>query len=79
MNKATNLIINDEKLKDLILGKTSYQFDFLALKILMTRLQKKVARDASGSTIASVMEEFKEFMHKYEHLPQAKSDISKLC
>ncbi len=68
----------DEVWKDLLLKKKSYDFEFLALKMLLGRLIMEIERDPSLANLNSGSEQIHDLLEKNEHLPTAKRDIQKI-
>ena len=64
--------------KDLLLKRKTYDFEFLALKMLLGRLTLEVERDQSEANIAKCAGQLHDLLEKNGHLPTAVSDIQKL-
>jgi hypothetical protein len=67
---------NSPKWKDLVTGKTRYEFQSLATKILMGRLILKYEIDPSPNNIDSLVEELYKYFTANPKL--AESDIKKV-
>lgn len=72
------LQISNNVWRDLLSGKVECNFDFLALKILLTRLRMKIAKDASQATLDECIKEFKDYLEKMNHMPVVQKDIEKI-
>ena len=70
--------IPNQTLSLLLTGNLTCEFNFLALKILLTRLQMKIRKDPQPYTIAACVTELQEFLHKMRQLPAAQKDIEKI-
>jgi hypothetical protein len=69
---------SDQVWKDILLGKTRYNFEFLALKILLGRLIMQVEANPSPGTLQKCADEMANLLAKNAHLPSAKRDIQKI-
>jgi hypothetical protein len=58
--------LDDPKWKDLILGENNYNLSFLALKILMSRIQRVIKTSSDEVTIKSCISEVHNFCEKNE-------------
>jgi hypothetical protein len=65
--------------KDLLLRKKSYDFEFLALKMLLGRLIMDVERDPSLPNMEKCATQLHDLLIKNENLPSAKKDIQKIA
>lgn len=70
--------IPEEVLSDIVLNKIFINFDFLALKIMLSRLQQKVRTNPDSATVNECVAEFKNFLNKFGHLPKTQEDIAKI-
>ena len=70
--------IPEKVLADIVLNKISVNFNFLALKIMLTRLQQKVKTHPDPATVNECVAEFKNFLIKFAHLPKTQEDIAKI-
>ena len=70
--------IPEKVLADIVLNKIHVNFDFLALKIMLTRLQQKVKTNPDSATVNQCVAEFKNFLTKFGHLPKTQEDIAKI-
>jgi hypothetical protein len=68
----------DKVWKDILLGKVKYDFEFLALKIMLGRLLRKIELDPSPTTIQKCAEEMCNLFMVNAHLPTAKRDLQKI-
>ncbi len=65
--------------KDLLLRNRTFDFDFLALKLLLGKLSMDVEHDPSPANILHCAELLHDLLEKNANLPSAKRDIQKLC
>lgn len=70
--------ISNQTWQDLLLRKFDCNFDFLALKILLTRLRFKLQQDNSSASLAQCVEEIKSLFEKMGNLPKAQDDLIKI-
>ena len=68
----------DKVWKDILLGKVKYDFEFLALKIMLGRLLRKIELDPSPATIQKCAEEMCNLFKVNAHLPTAQRDLQKI-
>ncbi|NLF49542.1 MAG: hypothetical protein GX577_00250 [Leptolinea sp.] len=68
----------DEIWKDLLLMKKSYDFDFLALKMLLGRLTMDIEHDPSPENLAKCAEQLHGLLAQNANLPTAKRDLEKI-
>jgi hypothetical protein len=71
-----NTTFSDSVWEEIIKGNTTYEFEFLAGKILLSRLQLKYRIDP-GSLSQSI-DEAKALFEKFDKLPSAKTDLQKI-
>ncbi len=64
------------KWKDLVTGKTQYQFNLLGLRILMGRILLSTRTDPSLSNVNQAVEEIRDFFVKNEKI--ATQDLNKI-
>lgn len=62
--------ITDSRWDNLILNEDRYQFHLLSLKILMSRIYRKVKQDCSASTIEQCKREVYDYFLKNEKISQ---------
>ncbi len=67
---------NNTKWKDLVTGKTQYQFNLLGLRILMGRILLSTRMDPSHSNVNQAVEEIRDFFVKNEKI--ATQDLNKI-
>lgn len=65
--------IPDSKWNDLVLGKSNYEFKFLATKILLSRLQRQATNDPAN--LQKYSRELRELFSKNINLPSVQSDL----
>jgi hypothetical protein len=68
----------DDVWKDLLLRKKSFDFEFLALKMLLGRLIMDIEKDPSSANIEKCVFQLHDLLEKNEHLPSANRDIQKI-
>lgn len=64
--------------KDLLLKRKQFDFEFLALKMLLGRLIMSVEHDPSDANVEKCVAQLYDLMDKNQHLPSAMNDIQKL-
>ena len=69
---------NDPIWKDMLLKRKSFDFEFLAVKMLLGRLIMDVERDPSDGNLEKCANQLRELLAKNEQLPSAQSDIQKI-
>lgn len=70
--------ISEQTWQDLLLGRLDCNFEFLALKILLTRLRFKLQQDNSPASLRQCVAEVKGLFEKMGNLPKAQEDLKKL-
>lgn len=75
MNLPSN---TDQIWKDILQHKVKYDFEFLALNIMLGRLFLEIERDSSPATLQKCASEMHNLLDKNAHLPSAKRDIQKI-
>jgi|GEM_PF-876300 len=70
--------ISDQTWEDLILEKINFDFHFLALKILLSRLRLKAKTNSSPQSIRGSGEEIKNLFVRFKNLPAAQRDFQKI-
>ncbi|GBC59438.1 hypothetical protein DENIS_0377 [Desulfonema ishimotonii] len=63
---------------DIVTGKVTYQFDFIAAKILMGRLRVKVRHNPGPGVIRSGARELWEVFDKNVRMPSVQKDMKKI-
>lgn len=69
---------NDAIWKDLLFKRKQFDFEFLALKMLLGRLIMAVEHDPSDANVEKCAGQLHDLLDKNQHLPSAMSDITKL-
>jgi hypothetical protein len=64
--------------KDLLFKRKQYDFEFLALKMLLGRLIMDVEHDPSDGNVEKCAAQLFAVLDKNQHLPSAQHDIQKL-
>jgi len=75
---SVQLSSNIQVWSDIVSGKVRYEFEFLALKILLGRLMLDVERDPAPATVQRCAEEIRALLMKNANLPSAKRDLQKI-
>lgn len=70
--------IPEKVLSDIVLSNIHVNFDFLALKIMLTRLQQKVKTNPDSTTVNECVNELKNFLIRFGNLPKTQEDIAKI-
>jgi hypothetical protein len=70
--------VSEKVLSDLVLGNINIDFDFLALKIMLSRLRQRVKMEPSPTTIQGCVNELQSFFVKFGHLPKTQQDMEKI-
>ncbi len=65
--------------KDLLLKKKSYEFEFLALKMLLGRLIMDIEHDPSPENLTKCAEQLHGLLAQNANLPTAKRDLQKIA
>jgi hypothetical protein len=73
-----NISSTNKVWKDILLGKVKYDFEFLAVKIMLGRLHLEIERNPSPATIQKCADELHNLFEKNANLPSAKRDIQKI-
>lgn len=63
---------------DLISADINLDFEFLALKILLSRLRLKIKLDSSPENLRDSVEELKNLFIRFQNLPVAQRDLQKI-
>jgi hypothetical protein len=64
--------------KDILLKKKTYDFEFLALKILLGRLSMDIERNPSEENLNKCAEQLHDLFAKNDNLPTANRDLQKI-
>ena len=70
--------IQEKVLIDILLGNINIDFDFLALKTLLARLQQRIKKNPGSATIKDSVIELQDFFAKFGHLPKTQEEIGKI-
>ncbi len=70
--------ISEQTWRDLILAHINLDFQFLALKILLSRLRLKVKLDPSPESLGDSIAELKNLFLRFQNLPAAQRDLQKI-
>ncbi len=63
---------------DLLSGRKSCDFEFLALQILMGRLRMRIMRNPQPHITYQSINEIKDFLKRMEYLPVVHKDLEKI-
>ncbi len=69
------MTIPDQALKSILTGKANPQFNFLALKILLTRLKMSIKKDPQLSGYYTYKREIVDLLAKNQNLPSVQKDV----
>jgi hypothetical protein len=76
---AMNVPLSTDKIwKDILQGRVKFNFEFLALKIMLGRLFREMERDPSPAMLQKCADEIYNLLSKNAQLPTAKRDIQKI-
>lgn len=64
--------------EDVVKGDADISFDFLAVKMLIGRLQRGIKTDASPEAMNNAVEELQTLFQKVSHLPMGQKDFQKI-
>lgn len=64
--------------RDLVFGRIECSFEFLAFKIMLTRLQARVAMNPSPDVVDNCINDLIEFFEKYQKSPRIQDDFRKI-
>ncbi len=67
--------INDHALKSILTGKSNPQFNFLALKILITRLKISASQDPQLANFINYKKEVVQLLQSNANLPSVQKDV----
>ncbi|HVO37488.1 MAG TPA: hypothetical protein VMV03_00525 [Spirochaetia bacterium] len=70
--------ISDQALTELITGTSPVEFDFLAAKILLTKLRHLARFDSSPTTLAKSVTELRNLFNRFQQNAAVQSDLQKL-
>ncbi len=70
--------ISDDVWTDVLLGKVNFEFECLAVKILLARLRIRLNTDTSPAAVQQCTAELKALFIKLEYLPSVKNDLGKM-
>ncbi|MFX1274566.1 MAG: hypothetical protein ACFFBP_10600 [Promethearchaeota archaeon] len=70
--------LTDKRWKELVVGNIDFEFEFLAIKILMFRIRLNIKKDNSPEIINKSAEEIRNLFLKTIKLPIAQSDLKKI-
>jgi hypothetical protein len=70
--------IPEKVLSELVMGRVKVDLDFLALKIMLSRLQQRVRIAPDSNTLQPCVEELQNFLAKFGYLPSVQKDVEKI-
>lgn len=70
--------ITDDRWKELVLGNIDFEFEFLAIKILIFRIRLNIKKNNSHETIIKSARELRNLFLKTIKLPIAQNDLKKI-
>jgi hypothetical protein len=70
--------IAEDVWSDVVTGKINCEFDFLALKILISSLKLRLSFEKNPEAVRKASQELKNLFVKFGHLPAATSDLEKI-
>ncbi len=74
-----NVPLSTDKIwRDILQGRVKFDFQFLALKIMLGRLFRELERDPSPAMLQKCADEMYNLLSKNAQLPSAKHDIQKI-
>jgi hypothetical protein len=65
-----------EKWRQVVTGKSKYQFEHLGLRILLTRIELQLMRDSSEDSVQKGITELHSFFQKFQAVTEA--DLKKI-
>lgn len=69
---------SDPRWGDLVSGKATPDFDFLAVRILIGTITRKVTKDQSAANLEKCTSELREFFAQNADLPPVQNDLKKI-
>jgi len=70
--------LTDKRWKELVVGNINFEFEFLAIKILLFRIRLNLKRDNSTEIINKSIEDLRNLFLKTIKLPIAQQDLKKI-
>ncbi|HBE78572.1 MAG TPA: hypothetical protein DDW65_12475 [Firmicutes bacterium] len=70
--------IPEEVLRELVMGKVKVDLDFIALKIMLSRLQQRVKMTPDSNNLQPSVKELQIFLAKFGYLPNVQKDVEKI-
>ncbi len=70
--------LTDKRWKELVMGTTNFEFEFLAIKILLFRIRINIKNNNSLEIINKGAEELRNLFLKTIQLPIAQRDLKKI-
>ncbi len=70
--------LNDKRWKELVIGNIDFEFEFLAIKILLFRIRLNLKKDNSPEKIKKSIEDLRNLFLKTIKLPIAQNDLKKI-
>lgn len=69
---------NDPKWKKIILGELNYEFEYLAVKIILGRLHNKYQIQQTDEVMRQSIDELRVFFEKNKSIPKVHNDLLKI-
>jgi len=69
---------SDPRWSDIVSGKEMPDFGFLAVRILVGTIGRKLAKDQSGANLEKCTRELREFFAQNADLPPVQEDLKKI-
>ena len=69
---------SDKVWMDIVTGRTQYDFDFLAAKMVVGRLRTVIQQDPSTGTVQRCAEELRDVFAKNVNLSKVQKDLEKI-
>ena len=70
--------LTDRRWKELVIGEINFEFEFLAIKILLFRIRLNLKKDNSPEKIKKSIEDLRNLFLKTIKLPIAQKDLKKI-
>jgi hypothetical protein len=68
----------DPRWRDIVTGKADYEFEFLALKVLLGRLRVTLTTDGSPAALDGCVKQLRNLLEETADLPKASRDIARM-
>ena len=71
--------VTDQALQELIKGNSQVEFDFLAAKILLTKLRARARIDSSPTVLVQSVAELRKLLNRFQDRSAVQSDIQRIA